>query len=61
MDIQSASINMSQGRVLEEAAIRVGAMGLSAMKEQSAALVKLLESAQVISDPGLGQNINVLA
>jgi hypothetical protein len=52
---------MSQARVQEEAAVRVEAMGLSAMKEQSAALTKLLESAQTITDPGLGQKINVIA
>ena len=45
----------------EEAAVRVEAMGLSAMKEQSVALEKLLESAQMITDPHLGQKVNVTA
>ena len=52
---------MSQGRVLEEAGMRVQAMGLDAMKEQSAALQKLLQSAQVITDPRLGNTIDLSA
>jgi hypothetical protein len=61
MDIQSASVNMGQARVQEEAAARVASMGLSAMKEQGAALAKLLESAEVITDPRLGQNLDLTA
>ena len=61
MDIQSASMNMSQARVQEEAAVRVEAMGISAMKEQGSELAKLLESARLITDPNLGQNVNVIA
>jgi hypothetical protein len=60
MDIQSASMNMSQGRVMEEAAIRVGAMGLDAMKAQSAAVAKLLESAQFVTDPNLGRSVDLI-
>jgi hypothetical protein len=61
MDIQAASMNMSQAGMREEAAVRVEAMGLSAMKEQAAALAKLLESTQAVTDPGLGQKIDVTA
>jgi hypothetical protein len=60
MDIQSASVSLSQARLQEQAAVQVQAMGLNAMKEQSAALEKLLASAQII-DPNLGQNLNVIA
>jgi hypothetical protein len=61
MDIQSASVNLSQTRVQEQAAVKVQAMGIDAMKEQAAAVEKLLSSVQTITNPNLGQNINILA
>jgi hypothetical protein len=36
-------------------------MGIDAMKEQAAAVEKLLSSVQAITNPNLGQNINILA
>jgi hypothetical protein len=60
MDIQSLSVNISQARVQEQAAVQVQAMGLDVMKEQAAALEKLLSSVQVITDPNMGQNINLV-
>jgi len=61
MDIQSLSVNMSQARVREQAAVQVQAMGFDMMKEQAAALGKLLSSVQPIIDPNLGRNINLIA
>ena len=61
MDIQSLSMEMSQARVQEQAAVQVQAMSLNLIKEQSAALEKLLTSVQLITDPNLGQNINLIA
>ena len=61
MDIQSASVSMNQAKLQEQAAIQVQAMGLDAMREQSAALEKLLSGAQIVTDPNLGQNINIIA
>ena len=61
MDIQSASVSMSQARLQEQAGVQVQAMGLGAMKEQAAALEMLLASAQIIVDPNLGQNLNITA
>ena len=61
MDIQSLSVNMSQANVQEQAAVQVQAMGLDMMKEQAAALEKLLSSVQPIIDPNLGRNVNLLA
>jgi hypothetical protein len=61
MDIQSLSVNMSQAGLQEQAAVQVQAMGLNMMKEQAAALDKLLSSVQTITDPNLGRNINLLA
>jgi hypothetical protein len=61
MDIQSASVNLSQTRVQEQAAVKVQAMGIDSMKEQAVAVDKLLSSVQAIINPNLGQNINILA
>jgi hypothetical protein len=61
MDIQSASVNMSQTRVQEQAAVQVQAKALDAVREQAVAMEKLISSAQTITDPNLGRNVNVLA
>jgi len=61
MDIQSLSMNMNQARVQEQATVQVQAMSLNLIKEQSAALDKLLSGVQFITDPNLGQNINLIA
>jgi len=61
MDIQSLSVDMSLASVQEQAAVQVQAMGLNMIKEQAAALDKLLSSVQVITDPNLGQNVNLIA
>jgi len=61
MDIQVLSVNMSQAGLQEQAAVQVQAMGLNMMKEQAAALEKLLSSVQLITDPNLGRNVNLLA
>jgi hypothetical protein len=61
MDILSLSVNMSQTRLQEQAAGSVQSMVLDTAKEQGAALEKLMSSAQVMSDPALGNNIDILA
>jgi len=61
MDIQALSVNMSQAGLQEQAAVQVQAMGLNMMKEQAAALDKLLSSVQTITYPNLGRNVNILA
>jgi hypothetical protein len=61
MDIQSASVNLSQARVQEQAAVQLQAMGIDSMKEQAVAMEKLLSSVQAVTNPNLGQNINILA
>jgi hypothetical protein len=60
MDIQSASVNLKQARVQEQAAVMVQAKALDTVKEQGEALQKLLASAPV-TDPNLGQKINIIA
>jgi len=61
MDIQTLSVNMSQEKVQEQAAIKVQAMGLDMAREQAVALNKLLSTVQSIIDPNMGKNINLLA
>jgi hypothetical protein len=61
MDIQSASVNLSQARLQEQASLAIQAMSLDAMKVQSADLQKLLASTQAISDPNLGNSVNILS
>jgi len=60
MDIQSLSVNMSQANVQEQAAVQVQAMGLDMVKEQAAALDKLISSVQSLTNPNMGQNVNLL-
>ena len=60
MDIQSLSVNMSQANVQEQAAVQVQAMGLDMVKEQAAALDKLISSVQSLTAPNMGQNVNLL-
>jgi hypothetical protein len=61
MDIQSASVNLNQARVQEQAAVLVQAKALDTAKEQGEALQKLLASAQPVTDPTLGQKVNIIA
>jgi hypothetical protein len=61
MDIQSASVNLSQARVQEDAAVLVQAKALDGIKEQAAALEKLIASARPVTDPNLGQKVNIIA
>jgi hypothetical protein len=61
MDIQTASVNMSQTRLQEQVAVQVEAQAIDAIKAQAAALDKLLQSAQAVTDPNLGRSVNVIA
>ena len=61
MDIQSLSMNMAQGRVQEEAAVRVQAMSLQNMKDTGADLARLMESAEAITDPAKGNYVDMFA
>ena len=60
MDIQSLSVNMSQSRVQEEAAVRVQAMLMQTIKDTSADLARLMDSAKIITDPAKGNFLNML-
>ena len=60
MDIQSLSVNMSQSRVQEEAAVKVQAMLMQTIKDESADLTRLMDSAKIVTDPARGNYLNVL-
>ena len=60
MENQSLSSVTSQNRVMEEAALRIEGEALGNMKEQGAAVMELLETAAVITDPELGGKIDIL-
>jgi len=60
MDIETVSVDMSQTMVQEQAAVQVQAMSLDTEKEQAAAVDTLISSAQPITDPNLGQTVNLL-
>ena len=52
---------MSQNRVQEEAAVQVQAMTLNNAKEQAADLSRIMESAEVITDPAKGNFLDFSA
>ena len=52
---------MAQTQVQEEAAIRLQAMTLDTIKEASADLSRLMESAQAITDPARGSYLDLFA
>ena len=60
MDVESLSVDMSQTKVQEQAAVQVQAMSLDMEKEQAAAVDTLISSAQPITDPNLGQSVDLL-
>jgi len=58
--METLSVDMSQAQVQEQAAVQVQAMSLDTEKEQAAAVDTLISSAQPITDPNLGQTVNLL-
>ena len=60
MDIQNLSMNASQNRVQEEAAVKVQAMLLQTIKDASADLDRLMDAAKIINDPAKGKFLDVL-
>ena len=59
MDIQRLSMETSQIRVQEEAAIRVQAMAMQTVKDTAAELDRLIESAKTVTDPAKGNYLNL--
>jgi hypothetical protein len=54
-------MGMAQGKVREEAAVKVQAMAFEGAEAEAAALMKLMESAEVVSDPTVGNQVDLLA
>lgn len=61
MDITALSTGLAQQRVQQDAAIQVQKMAMDTGKDQAAGLIKALESAQVVSDPSLGNRVDLFA
>ncbi|MHC6201888.1 YjfB family protein [Breznakiellaceae bacterium SP9] len=61
MEIESLSTDMSQARVQMEAALKVEQMVLNNAQVQSEELAKILNSAEVIADPNLGNLVDFYA
>lgn len=61
MDIEALSMNMAQERVQSAVGVKVEKMALDTAEAQSSALLKLFDSASVITDPALGNRVNILA
>ena len=59
--IESVSVDLSVQRLREEAAIQVQAMSQKEAEAQAAAMVRALESAEVITDPYRGNLVDLLA
>jgi transcription elongation GreA/GreB family factor len=60
MEIENVSTAVSQDKVQQEAAAKVERMALRNAEAQAAELAKLLESAEVVTDTGVGNNVDLL-
>ena len=63
MNIQSLSTDMAQGRVQEEAAVRVQSMAMQNIRNTGEDLTRIMDSAQtqtqVITDPARGNFLDL--
>jgi len=60
MDIEVASVDIGQAVVQEQAPVQAKAVSLDREKEQTATVDTPNSSVQTITDPNLGQYINIL-
>jgi hypothetical protein len=60
MEIENVSTAVSQNKVQQEAAAKVESMALRNAEAQAAELAKLLESAEVVTDTEVGNNVDLL-
>lgn len=61
MDIQQLSVGYYLQQTREQAAVQVQGMALDTAREQGAALTEMLETVGIITDPYLGNVVNILA
>ncbi|MDR2741719.1 MAG: putative motility protein [Treponema sp.] len=60
MEIENVSTAVSQDKVQQEAAVKVERMALKNAEAEAAELAKLLESAEVVTDTEVGNNVDLL-
>jgi hypothetical protein len=60
MEIENVSTAVSQNKVQQEAAAKAESMALRNAEAQAAELAKLLESAEVVTDTDVGNNVDLL-
>ena len=60
MNIAHLSTELAQHSVKLEAAMSIQKMTLSGAEQQGESLVKMIESSGTITDPALGNKINIL-
>ena len=61
MSVQKIGMSNPLRDVPFEAAARVAGMAMSNQKQQGEAVMKLISAAQMITDPAMGNRINILA
>ncbi len=61
MDVTALSTGLAQQRVQQDAAIQVQKMAMDEDKTLADDLISGLEAAQVITDPSLGNRVDLLA
>jgi hypothetical protein len=61
MSVEEVSMGIAQDKIAAEAAMKVQAMALEGAEDQAAALMKLMESTETISDLVMGNRIDLLA
>jgi len=60
MEIQSLATGMAQSRVQEEAAIAVTAMALESARDTGENVARIMDSAEMITDPTRGNFLDVM-
>jgi hypothetical protein len=60
MEIENVSTAVSQDKVQQEAAAKVESLALKNAEAQAAELAKLMESAEVVTDTRVGNNVDLL-
>ncbi len=61
MDITALSTGLAQQRVQQDAAIQVQKMAMDSGRNLAEGMMKVLESSQVLTDPSLGNKVDLFA
>lgn len=61
MDITALSTTLTQQRVQQDAAVQVQKMAMDTGRSLAEGMMKVLESSQVLSDPSLGNKVDLFA